>query len=511
MRTASSTVTAAPSKATTRQWVALVLLMLPVLLISVDNTVLSFALPAISRALRPSSTTLLWIVDIYPLVLAGLLVAMGTLGDRIGRRRLLLIGSTGFALISAAAAFAPTAELLVLARAAMGLFGAALMPSTLSLLRSIFLDPRQRTLAIAVWAGGFAAGSSLGPIVGGILMQHFSWGAVFLIAVPILIPLLIFGPILIPESSDPNPGSIDYASIGLSLLTLAPLVFAIKTFAHDGLTITGIIALLVGAASAVIFVRRQRRIANPLLDLSLFAHAPFAGSVLANFLSVFSLVGFLFFIAQHLQLVLALEPLQAGLLLVPGAAIGIVAGLLAAFAVRRLSRRLVIIIGLLINAAGFATVIVMRHDLNALVVAIAFVILSMGISIAETISNDTILGSVPPEKAGAASGISETAYELGAVLGTAVLGAILSAFYRANVVVPALAGASDASAAAARETIGGALALADTLPSGQSAALVTSARAAFDSGLGATSIIAVVLLLAAVAVIFRAMRPPVRA
>ncbi|MBG6106925.1 MFS transporter [Frigoribacterium sp. CG_9.8] len=499
--------TATPNRANSRQWTALVLLMLPVLLISVDNTVLSFALPEISRELRPSGTTLLWIVDIYPLVLAGLLVAMGTLGDRVGRRRLLLIGSTGFALISAAAAFAPTAELLVLARGMMGLFGAALMPSTLSLLRSIFLDPRQRTLAIAVWAGGFAAGSSLGPIVGGILLQHFAWGSVFLLAVPILIPLLVFGPWLIPESRDPQPGRIDYPSIVLSLLALAPLVFAVKSLSHDSITVVGVIALLVGAVSTVIFVLRQRRISNPLLDLELFAHGPFAGSVLANFLSVFSLVGFLFFISQHLQLVLGLEPLAAGLLLVPGAVVGIVAGLLAAVAVRRLARRAVIIIGLLTTTAGFVMIILLRNDLSALSVAIAFSVLSIGISTAETISNDTILGSVPPEKAGAASGISETAYELGAVLGTAVLGAILSAFYRANVVVPMLPSSADAAATGARETLGGAIALSETLPRATATPLIGSARAAFDSGVGATSAIAVVLLLVAVVVIHRSMRP----
>lgn len=507
MTTASSAATASSAKATPRQWVALVLLMLPVLLISVDNTVLSFALPAITRDLRPSSTTLLWIVDIYPLVLAGLLVAMGTLGDRIGRRRLLLIGATGFAAVSAVAAFAPTAELLVLARAIMGLFGAALMPSTLSLLRSIFLAPRQRTLAIAIWAGGFAAGSSLGPIVGGILLQRFHWGAVFLLAVPILIPLLVLGPILIPESRDPEPGRIDGASIALSLLALAPFVFAIKTLAHDGPTVVGLLALLVGVASAVVFVRRQRRLANPLLDLALFANAPFAGSVLANFLSVFSLVGFLFFISQHLQLVLGLEPLAAGLVLVPGAVVGVGAGLLAAFVVRRVARRYVIISGLLTTTAGFVLVIVLRHDLNALVVAIAFAVLSIGIATAETISNDTILGSVPPEKAGAASGISETAYELGAVLGTAVLGAILSAFYRANVVVMVTPKTSAGAAEAAHETLGGALALADSLPSTLSGPLVNSARAAFDSGVGATSAIAIGLLLVAVLIIHRAMRP----
>ncbi|WEO78257.1 MFS transporter [Cryobacterium sp. SO2] len=488
-----------------REWLGLVLLMLPVLLISVDNTVLSFALPAISLDLRPSSTTLLWIVDIYPLVLAGLLVAMGTLGDRVGRRRLLLIGATGFGVVSVLAAFAPTAELLIAARAVMGFFGAMIMPSTLSLLRSMFRDARQRTLAIAVWAGAFAAGSSLGPIVGGVVLQHFAWGAVFLIAVPFLLPLVAFAGWLVPESKDPAPLRIDVVSVILSLLTLAPLVFAIKTLAHDGIVPLGVAALVLGLAAGALFLRRQLRIDNPLLDLSLFRHAPFAGSVLANFLAVFSLVGFLFFVSQHLQLVLGLDPLAAGLLLLPGAVLSVCAGLAAAFIVRRVPPRLVIVGGILLSAAGFGLIVLLRENLSAGVIMLAFGVLSVGVGAAETISNDTIISSVPPEKAGAAAGVSETAYELGAVLGTAVLGAILAASYRASVVLPD--GLGRGATAQAGETLGGALGVAGELPATQASALAESARAAFDSGVGVTSIIAVVLMLVAAAVVQLSMRP----
>jgi len=492
-------------RADRRQWLGLVLLMLPVLLISVDNTVLSFALPAISLDLRPSSTTLLWIVDIYPLVLAGLLVAMGTLGDRVGRRRLLLIGATGFGVVSVAAAFAPTAELLIAARAVMGFFGAMIMPSTLSLLRSMFRDARQRTMAIAVWAGAFAAGSSLGPIVGGVVLQHFSWGAVFLIAVPFLLPLVAFAGLLIPESKDPAPLRIDLVSVALSLLTLAPLVFAIKTLTHDGVGGLGLGVLALGLVAGALFLRRQLRIDNPLLDLSLFRNAPFAGSVLANFLAVFSLVGFLFFVSQHLQLVLGLDPLAAGLLLLPGAVLSVVAGLAAAYVVRRVPPRLVIVAGILLSAGGFGMIVLLRENLSAGVIMVAFGILSVGVGAAETISNDTILSSVPPDKAGAAAGVSETAYELGAVLGTAVLGAILAASYRAAVVLPD--GLGSGAATQAGETLGGALGVAGELPGAQASALTESAKAAFDSGVGVTSIIAVVLMLVAAAAVQLSMRP----
>src|SRR5690554_6421550 len=245
------------SAPTRNRWWALAVLMLPVLLISVDNTVLSFALPDISRALQPSGTALLWIVDIYPLVLAGLLIAMGSLGDRFGRRRLLLIGSIGFAVVSAGAAFAPNTQWLIAARAALGFFGAMLMPSTLSLIRNIFVERDQRRLAIAIWATGFAIGAALGPIVGGVLLEHFWWGSIFLLAVPVLIPLVALTPFLIPESKDPAPGRIDPVSIVLTLTAMAPVVYAIKTFATDGLSLVGIGALLVGLLSGVVFVRRQ--------------------------------------------------------------------------------------------------------------------------------------------------------------------------------------------------------------------------------------------------------------
>jgi len=254
----------------------------------------------------------------------------------------------------------------------------------------------------------------------------------------------------------------------------------------------------------VLFVLRQRRIPNPLLDLSLFGNRFFSGAVLANFLSVFALVGFLFFVSQHLQLVLELDPLDAGLLLIPGAVGGIIAGLAAAALVRRIAPRRVIISGILLSAIGFLLIIAMRDDLNAVVVAGAFVILSFGVGSAETISNDVILGSVPADKAGAASGISETAYELGAVLGTAVLGAVLSGFYRANVAVPAGLSATDSTAAG--ETLGGALGVAEALPTADSTSLIASAQAAFDSGVGATATIALILMLGAALVIQRSMR-----
>lgn len=495
-RTASipTTKTDAP-RAGARGWAALVVLMLPVLLVSVDNTVLSFALPEISLALAPSGAEQLWIIDVYPLVLAGLLVTMGTLGDRFGRRRMLLLGATGFAAVSALAAFAPTAGLLIAARALLGFFGAMLMPSTLSLLRSIFANRDQRRLAIAVWASAFSAGSALGPIVGGFLLEHFAWGSVFLIAVPVLIPLLIAAPLLVPESRDPNPGRIDVVSILLSMATMIPVVYAIKSLAVDGPSVGAAAWALLGLAMGALFVRRQLRTAVPMLDMALFRRGSFSGAILVNLLSVVALVGFLYFVSQHLQLVLGLSPMVAGLALVPGMTAMIVAGLTVVPISRRVPPHVLIPAALAFSVAGYLIVAATTHAAGVAPLIIAFVVLGIGIGAAETISNELILSSAPAEKAGAASAVSETAYELGAVLGTAVLGGIITAFYRGALVLPE--GLPAEVAHAARETLAGAFTAAEGLPAAVGDALWDAASAAFGSGVTVTSLIGAGLVVVA--------------
>nr|WP_238702623.1 MFS transporter [Microbacterium caowuchunii] len=470
-----------------RGWAALVVLMLPVLLVSVDNTVLSFALPAIALDLQPTSAQQLWIIDAYPLVLAGLLVTMGTLGDRFGRRRMLLLGASGFAAVSALSAFAPSAELLIAGRALMAVFGAMLMPSTLSLLRSIFTDRAQRRFAIAVWAAMFSAGAALGPIVGGILLEHFSWGSVFLMAVPVLIPLLVLAPLLVPESRDPKPGRIDPVSILLSMATMVPIVYAIKEVAVHGPTLPIGGLFLAGVLFGFLFVRRQLRSATPMLDMRLFRRATFSGALLVNLLSVLALVGFLYFVAQHLQLIVGLSPLQAGLALVPGLAAMIIAGLLVVPLSMRISPHILVPAALAFSVAGYATVALSTDPGAVGVLVAAFISLGIGIGMAETISNELILSSAPPEKAGSASAVSETAYEIGAVLGTSLLGGLLTAFYRSNLVIPD--GVPADAAAAARETLAGAVAASGELPAGTGDALRAAAAHAFDAGVGVTSLI----------------------
>lgn len=514
-RTSASTTSApektAPSapRAGRRAWFGLAALMLPVLLVSIDNTVLSFAIPQLSQALSPSASQLLWIVDIYPLILAGLLVTMGTLGDRVGRRRLLLVGATGFGLVSVYAAFAGDATHLIAARALLGLFGATLMPSTLALLRNLFLDDNQRRLAIAIWASAFSAGSALGPIVGGWLLEHFWWGSIFLINVPVLVVLLVVAPFVLPESRNPGSARLDPLSVVLSVVSMLPFVFGIKKLASDGLSPLGVASLLLGVALGVVFVRRQTRSRSPLLEVGLFKNRVFSASVLANFMAVFSISGLIFFVSQYLQLVLELSPMEAGLYLLPGAAATVAMGLAAVALARIAPIWLLIPVGLLLATLGYLLGTTLTGSSSVGVIVVIFVLVGGGAGLAETLTNDAILASVPPERAGAASGISETAYELGASLGVAILGSVLAAVYRTRLELPA--GLDPAVADQARETLGGAVSAADGLPAGQADALLEAAKAAFAHGVDLTSAIGAVLAFLTAVVIGVALRAAHRA
>ncbi|KUM37745.1 MFS transporter [Arthrobacter sp. EPSL27] len=503
-----------------RDWLALALLMFPVLLVAVDNTALTFALPAIARSLDATGLELLWIVDAYPLVLAGLLVAMGSLGDRIGRRRLLFIGSTGFAAVSAVTAFAPSAEWLIAGRAGLGFFGSMLMPSTLSLIRNIFPEPNRRRLAVAIWAAGFSGGAALGPIFGGWLVEHFWWGAILLVAVPIILPLLALGPALIPESRDPNPGRVDVPSIVLSLLVMVPVVYGIKILATHGLAAEPLAAVGFGLVMGYVFIRRQRHLLKegqaqevqaaqapqgaagqrnrtaPLLDVSLFGNRVFSTAITANVLALFSFNGFILFLAQHLQLLEGQSPSESGVAMVPALVATVVAGLLVVPLVRKVRPGFVVAGGLLLSAAGYFLVAFGDHGNGPALLLAALLVLCLGVGAAETISNDLILGAAPAEKSGAAAAISETGYEIGSLLGTAILGSILTASYQGNLRLPAgVAESAPAEATAqAGETLAGAVELAQTLPGPLADAVLAAARSAFDSGVHITAAIALVLM-----------------
>lgn len=498
----------ATARAGAREWLALAVLMLPVLLVSMDNTVLGLALPAIAADLHPTATQQLWMVDAYPLVLAALLLVMGNLGDRIGRRRLLLIGATGFAAISAATAFAPSAEWLIAGRAAMALFGSMLMPSTLALTRSLFSVDSQRRLAIAVWTAGFSAGAALGPLIGGLLLTAFDWGSVFWISVPVLIPLLILAPVLIPESSNPTPGRVDLLSVGLSILAMGPLVLAIKELAVYGFGVQPLVLAVLGLAFGAAFISRQRALidrgSQPMLELSLFGIADFRYSVLINLVSMMAMAGFLFLVSQHLQLVLGLSALSAALVLLPGSVTAMVGGFVAVGIARRLPVRTTVTGALLVSVAAFLLVGLSGQGVTAVTLMLAFAMLGAGIGGAETLSNDLIIGSAPRDRAGAASAVSETAYEVGAVLGTAVLGSVITVAYRAHLLLPA--GMSPEAEAAATGSLGGALDEATGLAGQQAAFLADSARAAFESGVAITCLLAAGLMFTAAVVAWRGLR-----
>ncbi|MEJ7634747.1 MFS transporter [Aeromicrobium sp.] len=486
-----------------REWVALGVLMLPVLLTSIDNTVLSFALPQVSTALHPTGEQLLWLVDIYPLMLAGLLVAMGSLGDRIGRRRLLLIGAVGFGIASVFAAFSPTAEALFASRALLGVFGATLMPSTLSLIRNLFTHRDDRRLAIATWASAFAGGAALGPVVGGWLLEHFWWGSVFFINVPIIIVFLAAAIFLLPESRDPRPGRVDLISIVLSLTSMLPFVVGIKQVAEHGFSDLALAGFAVGITSGVVFVRRQHRLVDPMIDMTMFSDRVFSGAIVANLLSLMGYAGFVFFGAQFLQIVVGLSPMSAATVLLPGLALTVIGGFAAVRLVRHIPARALVAGSFGLSASGYAIAAFLGTP-TMWSIMVAFAVLGLGIGLAETLTNDLMLSSVPPNKAGAASAISETAYEVGAVLGTAVLGSILTSTYRSHLTVPAVVqwGDNDSSF----ETLGSTVEFAGNYPNEVGDNLIRSAYAAFDLGMQLTSATAIVVALAAAVVSWRTLK-----
>lgn len=482
-----------PPLAGRREWIGLSVLALACLLYVMDLTVLHLAVPAISEDLHPTSSQLLWIIDIYGFMVAGFLVTMGTLGDRIGRRKVLLIGAAAFGVTSLAAAFSTTAEMLIVSRAALGIAGATIAPSTLSLIFSMFQDPRQRSLAVGVWISAFSAGSAIGPVLGGVLLEHFAWGSVFLLALPVMAALLILGPIVLPEYKDPHAGRLDLLSAGLSLVAVLSIVFGLKQAAIEGFTPTAIAAIVLGLAVGLAFVRRQLRLRDPMLDLSLFRIPAFSASLAVNFLTVFVAIGYFLFVAQYLQLVLGLSPFQAGLWSVPSA-IGFIAG--SNLAPRLLGgvRPAYLIAGCLGVASMGLLILAQAGAAEGLVpVVVASVVISLGLAPVFGLTTELIVGSAPPEKAGAASGVSETGSELGGALGISILGSIGLAVYRGRTDGALPEGLPEDAVAVAVDTLGGAVSVAAELPAAVADQVLTVARGAFVDGMQLVALISVVL------------------
>jgi DHA2 family multidrug resistance protein-like MFS transporter len=486
-----------------REWIGLAVIALPCLLYSMDLTVLYLAVPSLAADLEPSSTELLWITDIYGFFLAGFLITMGTLGDRIGRRRLLLVGAAAFGVGSVLAAFSTSVEMLIVTRALLGVAAATLAPSTLSLIRNMFLDPGQRTFAIGVWAMSFSVGAALGPLLGGVLLEFFWWGSVFLLAVPVMLLLLAIGPRLLPEYRDPDAGRLDLVSAGLSVVAVLAVIYGLKEIAASGLEGTPLLSILVGLMLGGLFVWRQRTLADPLIDLQLFRSRRFSASLAANTLSLALAFGIFLFIAQYLQLVLGYSPLEAGLWTVPSA-FGFIAGSLLAPALVRVVRPAHVVGGgLLVTAAGLLLLAQAEADSSVALVVTSSVVIALGVAPPVTLGTDLVVGCVRPERAGVASGISETGAELGGALGIAVLGSIGVAVYRSQLAESVPAGVPPEASEAAKDTLGGAVDAVETLPDALGTTLLDAAQVAFTQGLQVAALIgaAVALSIAALAAV----------
>lgn len=474
----------------TRPGLALAVLTLPALLVSLDLSVLLVALPRLAEDLHTDAAQQLWITDVYGFLVAGFLVTMGSLGDRIGRRRLLLVGAAAFGAASLAAAFAPTPELLIAARAALGIAGATLMPSALALVTSLYTDPRKQGMAVATVFSAIMVGGALGPALGGLLLEHFWWGSVFLPGVAVMVLLLAVGPRLLPEGRGTGAGRLDPASVALSLLALLPVVHGVKALARGDAGVVTLGALALGAVAAVAFVRRQRRLAHPLLDLRLLAHPALRGALGTMLLGGVVMGGMFLVVTQDLQLVAGLGPLEAGLATLPGTVamlVGVMAGPVLA---RRVRPAWVMAGGTALAAAGLAGVALAAPGGTVPMIA-AFTVALFGMGLPGGLGVGLVVGSAPPAQAGSASSLSETSQDLGMAVGLAGFGSLAVAVYRA--LLPA------GVPAPAREGLAGAVTIGDP-------GVLEPARAAFTDAVTVTAAVAAVVLVAVSALVVATLR-----
>jgi len=492
-----------------REWAALAVLALPALLISLDLFVMLMALPRLSVSLRANSVQQLWMLDIYGFMVAGFLITMGSVGDRFGRRKLLLAGAAVFSGASVLTAYSANPAMLIASRAVLGLAGASITPSTLALIMNLFKDVRQRAVAMGIWAGCFTIGAIIGPLVGGVLLSHFWWGSVFLIGVPVMVLLLILGPVLLPESRNPEAGRIDLPSVALSLGAIFPSVYGLKELASSGWHPAPAVLLAAGLATGVVFVRRQNSLRDPLLDLRLFSDPAFSVTLAAMLMYSMLSGGTMAFIAQHLQLVDDLSPLAAGLAMAPGMSAAILSFQLAPVLGRRVRPAVLFPAGIAISVAGL---LVVTQSASAAMLATGFALSCFGTGPLVSLGTNMVVGSAPPQKAGAAAGIAQTSNECGYALGVAILGSAGIIAYRAYLSGSTLAGvpAGSAAVAAARQSIGSALSVANGLPGHTGAALRSAAQSAFTAELHTIAAISAILLAAVATLIAATLRdiPP---
>jgi DHA2 family multidrug resistance protein-like MFS transporter len=493
-----------PPVADRRRWAVLAISCVAAALLGIDNSVLNYAVPSLARQLDPSSTQLLWIVDIYGFVLGGLLIVAGNVGDRIGGRKLLLMGVAGFGAASALTAYAGSPGILIAARALLGLAGATIMPSTLSLVRRAFADPKERTTAIGISGGVAAASFALGPVVGGLLLDHFWWGSVFLINVPVMAVILVAGALVLPESRNPHPGRLDWVSVPLSIIGMFGVVYAVKTAARDGVDASSVwISAAIGAATLLAFLRRQTRLAEPLLELKLFRNPAFSGAVAANTVTMLTSSTLSLACSLYFQVARGWSPLTAGAALLPGPLSAAFAAPAAAVLIRRIGRARTVALGLFLTAVSTACLSLLTVHTSYWMLPV-LIVNGVGIIFTFAVTSDTILASVPRTRTASAAAISETSMELGGAVGIAVLGSVLSALYRSDLTLPA--GLTGAQAAAARESVTGGVATGARLTGPVGPHVVDAARQAFTRSLHTTTLIAAAVMLVGAIAALRTLR-----
>lgn len=488
--------------ASTRDWIGLCVLSIACLIYSMDLSVLFLAMPAIVADLDPTAAELLWINDIYGFMVAGFLVTMGTLGDRIGRRKLLLIGAFAFGVASALAAFSATAQQLIISRALLGVAGATVAPSTLSLVVNIFKNEAERNRAIGIWGSAFALGGLIGPLLGGLLLQYFHWGSVFLINIPIMLVLLAIAPFILPEYKNNDAERLDLASVFLSLATVLPVIYGFKHMAADGFAMRQLLPVTAGLAVGILFIRRQKQLAHPLIDLKLFRIPAFTASLLVNLAGVFFVFGIFLYQNLFLQLVIGLSPLHAALWSVPSASVFTIMSFQAYRFTNHFGPVKTVLAGLVMNAAGTIVMAIAAYNQSLIGMLGASMLIGLGFVPVILTTTGLIVGTAPPERAGSASAISETSAEFGGALGVALLGSLGTFIYRMTISGVDLNGLTPAQTEAVSATLAGAVETAKTLGNGSTEpAWLEPAKNGFSTGFAVCCILAsfTLLLLAFIA------------
>jgi DHA2 family multidrug resistance protein-like MFS transporter len=469
-------------KAGMRTWVGFAVLALPALLISIDVSVMILALPHIGADLGANGIEQLWIMDIYGFMLSGFLITMGTWGDRIGRRKLLMLGGAGFCLASVAAAFSQSPEMLIAARAVLGIAGATVAPSAMALIGSMFHDHKERSLAFGIWMACSMSGMALGPVVGGAMLEHYWWGSIFLLGVPVMVLLLFTAPALLPEYKISEAGKLDSASIVLSLVAILSFIYGLKEIAVNGPQSVPLCSVLAGVTFGLIFVRRQRRLNDPLIDLRLFTNPSFSAA-LGGMFGITLTGAVMLLVAQHLQLIQGMSPIQAALWMLPSVIASMSGMLLSPLIARRIRPALLIGSGLAVSATGCFLLSEVDTEAGLASLVIGYILFNMGTSPLVSLPGDLVVGSAPPEKAGAAAAMLQTSGEFAFALGIAALGSLGTFVYHNRIAASISPDMPGAAILTTQDSLAGVIAEAEKLPGNLSAKLLEIAYEAFTGGM----------------------------